>query len=62
MDEALPIARLWGVSASDPLVQVEFRADFQEDGLSEGELEVLTPVLAELVGELLQMRQDQDAE
>ena len=41
---------------------MEFRADFQEDGLSERELELISPILADLVGELLQMRQDQDTE
>lgn len=62
MDDALPIARLSGRMASDPLVKVEFKAGFEEDGLSEQEMEVLSPFLAELVGELLQMGQDQETE
>ena len=61
MDDALPITRPWGLKASDPLVKVEFKAGFQEDGLSAQELEVLSPFLAELVGELMQMGQDQES-
>jgi hypothetical protein len=62
MEVALPRTLLEGLAASEPSVRVEFRADFQEDGLSERELELISPILADLVGELLQMSQDQDTE
>lgn len=62
MEGALPRALLGALTASEPSVKVEFRADFREDGLSERELELISPILADFVGELLQMGQDQDTE
>ena len=43
-------------------VELVFRPDFRDDSLSASELEILGSVLPELIGELLQMTEDQDRE
>lgn len=60
MEGILPKGRILGVPLPEP--QLSFRRDFEPEGLSDAELEVLGPILPELVGELLQMSQDIDKE
>jgi hypothetical protein len=63
MDFALPSDELLTSPAlRDPIVELEWRTEIEADRLSEVELDLLAPILPELIGELMMTRDWTEAE